>query len=720
MKAMVWKELRECGTWAVLALALASVANFYGYYMGLPRPDPTQLWDQKIAMSVTCAAMAGALLGAVQILPELRRDQWAFLLHRPMAPAGLFAGKVAAGMLMLSLVICLPDLATYYWLRFRLGHEIVSFWYVLISTFYGLIVATIFYLAAMIAALRPARLFGSRLLSIVTACIVVTALFTLGITPAWWQFLLVAILCIAIIAIAAAGCFVTRGEFRRMTISAQISLALTLLTGAAGVSFIVAVFVGGVIFRGEEFTFVSYRPTVIGNERFISDSHGSIFANNLGQVVHIYRRYVKKPGSHRKGYWQYEGTTIPDGKKIVWLMSNNRLDQFTSGSDVIRVIPAQLLKSRQEISREDRGTVVPRLISFMDGRYTKMFETGGALIYYDEVKKRIVFYSEQERRITGYSGPGGYYRAEETPAADQAYFSAKLLSSPSSRFLWFPNAVFRADEGGRSIKKIIEAGAGKSIESMVPLGAGEAQRLWIVKQDAVEQYDTEGRLLGTTSLEQAEQDSDYVAVIPIPSGKNLLWLANVHTVWRSKPTLHSTVLETTTTGKILRRFELPDLAMEQGTNVTYTALITTIALPFRLIPMEAPLLRRSQDYWVNCIFGFPYISYNRLVPLYIPFCSALLSAAAVWFVALRAGLALPVRLLWTALAIPLGLVAIVVVLSLYAWPVRLVCKRCGKKRNIENESCRHCTAPWPRPERNGTEIFTRDFEVYALGSGGRA
>jgi len=39
------------------------------------------------------------------------------------------------------------------------------------------------------------------------------------------------------------------------------------------------------------------------------------------------------------------------------------------------------------------------------------------------------------------------------------------------------------------------------------------------------------------------------------------------------------------------------------------------------------------------------------------------------------------------------------------WPARVVCPQCKKRRTVDRENCEHCGAPFPPPEKNGTEIF---------------
>ncbi len=86
MRALCWKELRENWRWALLAAVGLGFAQWYAlnhgkdeYTLGYSWSGDGLLLDSSSFLAVTTfgCALAGLLLGFVQILPELRRDQWA-------------------------------------------------------------------------------------------------------------------------------------------------------------------------------------------------------------------------------------------------------------------------------------------------------------------------------------------------------------------------------------------------------------------------------------------------------------------------------------------------------------------------------------------------------------------------------------------------------------------------------------------------------------------
>ncbi len=120
MRALIWKELRENMGWALLAaLALGSAEIYALHHTQFPGQVDPYFSDgitlcKKPFLMVTrfgCAA-AGLALGLLQMLPELKRDRWAALLHRPISRGRLFWGKAIAGVLLYGIAAGVPFLAT--------------------------------------------------------------------------------------------------------------------------------------------------------------------------------------------------------------------------------------------------------------------------------------------------------------------------------------------------------------------------------------------------------------------------------------------------------------------------------------------------------------------------------------------------------------------------------------------------------------------------------
>lgn len=131
MKTLLWKELRENLRWATLAMIAFGGAlcytlyhhsdSFYGSYEGMTLCHKTFL----MVTTFGCPAI-GLFLGLMQVLPELNRDRWAALLHRPVRRGTVFWGKAISGCALYGLAT-LPPFALVVWLVSTPGNFAVPF-----------------------------------------------------------------------------------------------------------------------------------------------------------------------------------------------------------------------------------------------------------------------------------------------------------------------------------------------------------------------------------------------------------------------------------------------------------------------------------------------------------------------------------------------------------------------------------------------------------------
>jgi hypothetical protein len=116
MKALVWKELRENILWAVLAMLALGAAQIYALHHSQYANDFTNsdgftlCRKQFLTATMFGNAVAGIALGLLQVLPELKRDRWAALLHLPLPRGRFFWGKAIAGVILYFAAAGLPFL----------------------------------------------------------------------------------------------------------------------------------------------------------------------------------------------------------------------------------------------------------------------------------------------------------------------------------------------------------------------------------------------------------------------------------------------------------------------------------------------------------------------------------------------------------------------------------------------------------------------------------
>ncbi|MFO0983500.1 MAG: hypothetical protein U1E76_17505 [Planctomycetota bacterium] len=232
MRAMIWKELRECLLIAVLgAIALGmGLAVAVWQTMRSYRSDLVDsLASEPVAFVATCGcALLAIALGARQSLFERRGDAWAFLVHRPLSRTCIFAAKAIAGIALLLLAALLPYFAVAAWIAVP-GHAAQPFYWRL--TAFGVAVAAMsaaYYFAALLIVMREARWYVSGLLPLAPAVAGSLVVFE---GTAWTGVALAAAAIVSCLALAAWGTFLRGGALTRQPLLAKLALAASLGAG---------------------------------------------------------------------------------------------------------------------------------------------------------------------------------------------------------------------------------------------------------------------------------------------------------------------------------------------------------------------------------------------------------------------------------------------------------------------------------------------------------
>jgi len=164
MRALIWKELRENILWALLAMLALGATEIYAlHHMRYAEDFEYQggiTLCKKSFLTVTMFgyAAAGLALGLLQVLPELQRDRWAALLHRPMPRGRLYWGKAVAGLMLYCLAAGAPFLFAV-WRVVTPGNFATPFVPGMITPgLADLAVGLCYYFAALLLALQSGRL----------------------------------------------------------------------------------------------------------------------------------------------------------------------------------------------------------------------------------------------------------------------------------------------------------------------------------------------------------------------------------------------------------------------------------------------------------------------------------------------------------------------------------------------------------------------------------
>lgn len=193
MNTLFLKELRQ---WWKLGLGLAVVNGLMHTACLNPKvisnssswtgygPEVRELltpWYQGVF--VCTAALTALVLGLAQWMPETPRDQWAFLIHRPLSRYRLFAAKACAGLVIYAGAVMIPWLLAAGWLASP-GHlPSVIEWRMLIPGSLDIVGAWNFYFAGVMLSLRQARWMGSRALPVFASLLFMATAATVSTLP---------------------------------------------------------------------------------------------------------------------------------------------------------------------------------------------------------------------------------------------------------------------------------------------------------------------------------------------------------------------------------------------------------------------------------------------------------------------------------------------------------------------------------------------------------
>jgi hypothetical protein len=189
LRAMIAKELRETFWIALVALGvyLLFTVERMGYNLEsmvyIERhwiPFASGEFTPMLGWVSACLALA---LGFRQSIWESFRGTWPVLLHRPVSRRWVVGVKVAAGLALYLATAAMPILLYAAWAATPGTHASPFEWSMTLGAWRVWLAITGFYLAAFLVGIRPARWFGSRLLPLVGAGMLVLLVLFLP----WWQ-----------------------------------------------------------------------------------------------------------------------------------------------------------------------------------------------------------------------------------------------------------------------------------------------------------------------------------------------------------------------------------------------------------------------------------------------------------------------------------------------------------------------------------------------------
>lgn len=676
MKAIIWKELRENGKWALLAFAGLLLAQLYALSSSGREggSDNSLTLCSSLFLIVTsfgCAA-AGAALGAIQILPELRRDQWAALLHRPVSRDVVFLGKAIAGLLLYFCATLIPFLISvgYVALPGQFAAPLVPG--LLLPGLSDIGFGAVFYAAALLICLHRGRWLGNR----GAMSLALIPLFVLHVSTGW-PFLL-PLIATAVLLLAARGAMLTNGSMREMPALGSAACVAVIFLGAYTA---IILLVWGLQAFGPK---PSYFTATYSNFQITRD--GQVFFSTQ-----------KGDGSDRT-LTDMEGKPVTDERYL----GNSGHENFIQTLPFLWSLNLRTPGGIQEFYLRSRPRNLMNYVRTV-GRGSESNE-----VWYLLVEQNIFAgYDKLSRRQVGIFDARGFQAPGVRPEPFPERMQTAFWNFNPPFLYWSGPQLFLFDFSERRMTPLFHA-ATEPIYGAIHL-ARDAESTGLVAvalKSGIQFLDVHGKRLGFVPYLEGPALWGEISVGVTEKGDRIFLQYGSNYTPRDKS--HNISLQVCDPdGKILHTYsrELPvqnaiSCAGWPHQIVPHTlppALALIGSIHSKLMPPPLPTFDYSS-------YPRPFFSgdFSRL-PGLLSVSLALAGLAA--FLAVRAGFPIRSAGRWAIFVACLGLPAFLTFFLAADWPRRLRCPDCQRNRPLDREECPHCRKAWPVPARSGSEIL---------------
>ncbi len=710
LKALFWKEWHENLRWAALSLLLLSLGLAYAEFRQPSFQSLSQIWSDADLVLTTAVPLIGLALGLLQILPELRRDQWAFLVHRPVSRTTLFYGKVVPGVCLYLLATIPPLLGFALWASLP-SHVPAPFDFRFTLDGWAAILSGLsFYFAGLLVALRPARWYGSRALPILSALIAPWAAYFF---TEFWQAALVCALVSVVLMLAAWGSFVSSGDYKGQAKPLRFALGLVLYPA------VLAVGAGVVGLSWSAYRYVSnHSNTEWWRTDYKIDQQGRIFevsehGSNLGDM-----------GSSTLTVTDLAGHVV-DPRLWDRISQKNALLEMSDlpvSPEVQRFVPSY--------QKTDRYV----LFLGGDGSPTQFVNS-----YYDSHSRQIVQYEGPRSGLPSVSflGPDGFSRdkmqAGQFPPGmpSQNYFSGLRLLQFSNSIFWFDAAHFNpASLQAAPVSTGLLQAAPGPVGILGTASSPDEQQYYNSDQRAAQYYKPEAyfaasahqitvyirpnsdanlagtrRLFTTPLLYGSTSDSsiNLQVAAAADSSRFFFWYQN------TRPLGADHVVTISADGRVLKTETFPSSGRHWASVSGKPRSLADNAVFLTFPPAAIPLVTVYAT--VGSTLGWSSAKSIQDSPIdywqvFLVSClSGLLAVILAWLICRRCGDSRRGQIVWALGIFWLGGYGVLLLLALRAWPARVSCPSCGRLRVVNRSTCELCGAQFARPRQDGTEIF---------------
>lgn len=747
MKALIWKELRQLMLWGSLLLLAVTgliVAILYTGFDHNPYQFPTK--DLPATM-ILCAGGAALVLGLLQTILEVRRDQWAFLIHRGTPASQIFRAKVIAAAIYYGVIVLVPLVISIVWIR-RGGIDHYPFtWALMVPTLSVIVASFGFYFAGVAAVVWKGPWYISRLFPPTMACL---GVFIVAVTYSGFteyvpvSVFVVAAVLIAIIAFAARGLFVRSGESTRRSRSVNICLGIVSFCGVQGALICLLYAVGGLLsllldsprsLSAESSTLIVNREGHVCRMTTIpTDSYDSMIESVTDLDEPQSRKYASMVGRSLRG--------AQTGKYPEWDQVNtNPAVQGNRG--VERQILSQIANTG--LMNEQGQVVVPKISResdpatgrrFLGSPVQWVFSRSDGWIYgyaeeYEQQEGRAI---RLQPRLVGIVGPDEFVEPSQRPKSrfnhvwPMTYDSRYVGTYQSDGTVNLPSQFYAESEAGlfeinlykRRCRRLFAPPEGQISREFVTLDDGFA----LVSDKSIQVYSAPQKTKNKESvsiayaLENATLQQTFIIPEAVLKGDyfSFGWIPKLNQLVYSHYEPHEYVFARPD-GTIARLYPMDNTPLHaQPSFIPILATVVSFlpAGPMAIVLTVDAIMHNWSSDWPGSVGMLWKESHVGAVVILL---MLIISPACCWWFARRTashyGFNKRTGRIWQGMAIFLGPGSLLTMWFLRDWSVRVPCRGCGKLRPVDRDSCPQCGVQFASPESNGTEIFTKPRQPVA-------
>jgi hypothetical protein len=207
LKALVIKELRESA--GVLAIGVLGALYVLAIAIGWRFLPFTGLWQPAAGIPFVSDGFSSAyalVIGGLAIALGLKQSAWEagqgtyfFLLHRPASRRTVFGAKLVIGMLLVLVLGGLLVLLYALWAASPGSSATPFYWSMTVTAWQLWASMSLVYLGAFLSGIRPGRWFGTKLVPLVAAGMLVLTVWAM---PWWWLWVAGLTICIGLIVVS--------------------------------------------------------------------------------------------------------------------------------------------------------------------------------------------------------------------------------------------------------------------------------------------------------------------------------------------------------------------------------------------------------------------------------------------------------------------------------------------------------------------------------------